>query len=115
MIAGSHDSNIAIRASLRAGSNARRPKPLLPLPPGLILIAAIALPAAGAAYAAPCGSAAHTILLHELAMGKSFEVLDIETGKTFQMTKLPSAKTQPVAEVKKEIVLPVQEKWFARD
>jgi hypothetical protein len=103
MIAGSHHSNIAARASLRARSNTRRPKPLLPLPPGLILIAPIALPAAGPAYAAPCGSAARTILLHELAMGKSFEVLDIESGKTFQMTKLPSAKTQPVVEVKKEV------------
>jgi hypothetical protein len=98
-----HDSHCLVSASSCAKSKARRPKPLLPLRPGLILIAAIALPAAGAAYATPCGSAAHIILLHELAMGKSFEVLDIETGKTFQMTKLPSAKTQPVVEVKKEV------------
>jgi hypothetical protein len=110
-----HDSHCLVSASSRAGSNTRRPKPLLPLWPALILIAAIALPAAGAAYAAPCGSAAHTILLHELAMGKSFEVLDIETGKTFQMTKLPSAKTQPVVEAKKEVRTPVKVMTFARD
>jgi hypothetical protein len=110
-----HDSHCLVSASSRAGSNTRRPKQLLPLPPALILIAAIALPAAGPAYAAPCGSAAHTILLHELAMGKSFEVTDIETGKTFQMTKLPSAKTQPVVEAKKEVRTPVKVMTFARD